>query len=323
MRKQFWAKPGLVCFRRIASLCVEGVGAVGLQLGVGSVNQRGPRTLQQGYPASNPGRRRRLSQGDSALPRPTKDNQCSSWVALGVVSLVVGIRGFPGRSHRRSDCAFPKGCTQSGLPTGQRRGPLVPASPQCMQSRSQEAPGPAPRAGGRFVTGRHPHQMLRFAPPPSGWACIRIWRWAQRAAQSGIAAAIWRRFRGSQSALGAQVRWRPPPGPRPCSSGPARTSHSPSLLLRNGEPLSPARPGPARRQGRGLFVVPGSPSHSGARSRGETAPPQSPPSAVVVSLFSECKTARLSASRHQFKVGPSGAEQLSVRHARLRGHAPS
>ncbi|KAJ1082910.1 hypothetical protein NDU88_003071 [Pleurodeles waltl] len=119
-----------------------------------------------------------------------------------------------------------------------------------------------------------------------------------------------------------RVHRRPPPGSRPRSSGRARISHSPSLLLRIGEPLGPARLGPARRQGRGLSAVPGSPSHSGVRSRGETATPQSPPSAAVVSLFSECKTARLSASRHQFKVGPSGADQLSVRHARLRGHAP-
>ncbi|KAJ1216168.1 hypothetical protein NDU88_003774 [Pleurodeles waltl] len=71
-----------------------------------------------------------------------------------------------------------------------------------MQSRSQEAPGPAPRAGGRFVTSRRPHQTFRFAPPPSGWARIRIWRWAQRASQSGIAAAIWQRFRGSRSVPG-------------------------------------------------------------------------------------------------------------------------
>ncbi|KAJ1131553.1 hypothetical protein NDU88_009888 [Pleurodeles waltl] len=212
MRKQFWAKAGLVFFRRIASLCVEGVGAVGLQLGVGPVNQRGPRTWQQGYPASNPDRRRRLSQGDSALPCPTEDNQCSSWVALGVVSLVVGIRGFPGSSHRRSDCAFPKGCTQSGLPTGQRRGA---PRPRVSSVHAVPQPGgtrPRPRAGGRFVTGRRPHQTLRFAPPPSGWARIRIWRWAQRAAQSGIAAAIWRRFRGSRSAPGvAAALERPRP----------------------------------------------------------------------------------------------------------------
>ncbi|KAJ1083310.1 hypothetical protein NDU88_003469 [Pleurodeles waltl] len=47
-----------------------------------------------------------------------------------------------------------------------------------------------------------------------------------------------------------------------------------------------------------------------------------PPSTAVVSLFSECNTARPSASRHKFVVGPSGAERLSVRHARLHGHAP-
>ncbi|KAJ1082545.1 hypothetical protein NDU88_002710 [Pleurodeles waltl] len=183
MRKQFWTNPGLVCFRRIASLCVEGVGAVGLQLGVGPVNQRGPRTWQQGYPASNPGRRRRLSQGDSALPHPTKDNQCSSWVALGVVSLVVGIQGFPGSSHRRSDCAFPKGCTQSGLPTGQRRGaprPRVssvhavpqpggtrPRPPSRRPIRHRQAPPPdAPVCTPPFRVGPHPNLALGAARCP-------------------------------------------------------------------------------------------------------------------------------------------------------------
>ncbi|KAJ1171331.1 hypothetical protein NDU88_003194 [Pleurodeles waltl] len=48
-----------------------------------------------------------------------------------------------------------------------------------------------------------------------------------------------------------------------------------------------------------------------------------PPSAAVVPLLSGHETARFSASRHQFKVGPSGAKQLSVRLARLRGHAPA
>ncbi|KAJ1118990.1 hypothetical protein NDU88_007176 [Pleurodeles waltl] len=113
--------------------------------------------------------------------------------------------------------------------------------------------------------------------PPSGWARVRLRCWAQRAAQFWVAAAIWRRFLGSGPRRGERVRRRPPPGSRPRSSGPARISRSPSLLLRIGEPLGPARLGPARRQGRSLSAVPGSPSHSGVRSRGETATPQSPP----------------------------------------------
>ncbi|KAJ1192929.1 hypothetical protein NDU88_002235 [Pleurodeles waltl] len=67
---------------------------------------------------------------------------------------------------------------------------------------------------------------------------------------------------------------------------------------------------------------PGQPQSLGCPLQGRDRNSAVPPSAAVVSLFSECKTARLSASRHQFKVGPSGADQLSVRHARLRGHAP-
>ncbi|KAJ1207889.1 hypothetical protein NDU88_003279 [Pleurodeles waltl] len=234
MRKLFWAKPGLVCFRRIASLCVEGVGAVGLQLGVGPVNQRGHRTWQQGYPASNPGGRQRLSQGDSALPRPTKDNQCSSWVALGVVSLVVGIRGFPGSSHRRSDCAFPKGCIQSVLPTGQRRGA---PRPRVSSVHAVPQPGgtrPAPRAGGRFVTGTRPHQTLRFAPPPFRVGPCPNLALGTALPNPGLRQQFGGDFVGPGPRRGAQVRWRPPPGSRPRSSGPARTSRSPSLLLRNG-----------------------------------------------------------------------------------------
>ncbi|KAJ1213502.1 hypothetical protein NDU88_001139 [Pleurodeles waltl] len=149
MRNQSWAKPGLVCFRRFALLCVEGVGVAGPQIGIGPVNQGGLRTWEQGYVAPNSGRRWRMAQGDSTLPRPTKDNQCSSRVALGVGSPVVGIRGFPGSRHWRSDCAFPRGAYPKRTP--HRAAPGGPSSPRLLvvcspAARRHQAPPPEQEA---------------------------------------------------------------------------------------------------------------------------------------------------------------------------------
>ncbi|KAJ1219079.1 hypothetical protein NDU88_006650 [Pleurodeles waltl] len=83
-----------------------------------------------------------MAQGDSTLPRLTKDNQRSSRAALGVESPVVGIRGALGFQHRRTDCASPRGAYPKRAP--HRAAPVGPPSPRCMQFRSQEAPGSAP-----------------------------------------------------------------------------------------------------------------------------------------------------------------------------------
>ncbi|KAJ1195317.1 hypothetical protein NDU88_004598 [Pleurodeles waltl] len=120
---------------------------------------------------------------------------------------------------------------------------------------------------------------------------------------------------------GARVRRRPPPGPRPHSSHPGSVGRSPAMLQHR-EPPGTARLGPARRPGRDLPAAPSSPSHSGLAPGGRDRISAVPPSTAVVPLHSGHRTARFSASRHRFKVGPSGADQLSVRHARLRGHAP-
>ncbi|KAJ1083214.1 hypothetical protein NDU88_003374 [Pleurodeles waltl] len=64
-------------------------------------------------------------------------------------------------------------------------------------------------------------------------------------------------------------------GGRP--SSPGRTSRSPSAL-RHGEPPSPARHGPARRQGRGLSPQSrAAPATREPAPGGESAPPRSPP----------------------------------------------
>ncbi|KAJ1120365.1 hypothetical protein NDU88_008535 [Pleurodeles waltl] len=138
---------------------------------------------------------------------------------------------------------------------------------------------------------------------------------------------------GPRPQLGSDPRRpRPAPGrtsPPEAAPGAAAAlkpprSRGPSpAALQHRDPSGTARPGPARRPGRGLSAAPGSPSHSGARSRGGRDRTSAvPPSTAVVPLHSGHRTARISASRHRFKVGPSGADQLSVRHARLRGHAP-
>ncbi|KAJ1185552.1 hypothetical protein NDU88_002344 [Pleurodeles waltl] len=96
----------------------------------------------------------------------------------------------------------PGGVLKADHSPGSPGRPPVPASPQRRQTCSQGAPGPTPRAGGRPVTGRRPHQPLRFAPSPSGWARVRTRHRAQRTVQSGIEALIWRQSRGSRSTPG-------------------------------------------------------------------------------------------------------------------------
>ncbi|KAJ1113504.1 hypothetical protein NDU88_001746 [Pleurodeles waltl] len=275
MRNQSWAKPGLVCFRGFALLCVGRVGAAGLQIGTGSVNQGGPHTREQRHLAPNSGRRWRMAQGDSPLPHPTKDNQRSSRAAPGVESPVVGIRGPLCIQHQRTDCASPRGAYPKRAP--HRAAPGGPQSPRCMQSRSQEAPGSAPRAGGQIATAGAPPDAPIRSPPPSGWARVRIRCRAQHTAQSGISAAIRRRPRG----------YRPSPGrtsPLEAAPGAAAALKQPwayqpltfSAPTRGASQPSASRPRPSTGP-RPLSSVPGSPSHSGARSRGRVRTSAVPP----------------------------------------------
>ncbi|KAJ1152008.1 hypothetical protein NDU88_004787 [Pleurodeles waltl] len=113
-------------------------------------------------------------------------------------------------------------------------------------------------------------------------------------------------------------RW---PGPRPHSSGPVHSCQLPPPT-RSGRPPGPARPAPDHRQGRGLPPAPGSPSPPEVRAGTATAPLRLRPLTPAAASVPECRTARSGAPRQQLGVGPSGAEQLSVRHVQLRGHAP-
>ncbi|KAJ1111023.1 hypothetical protein NDU88_008361 [Pleurodeles waltl] len=200
----------------------------------------------------------------------------------------------------------------SGLFTGQpRRAPRPRVSPLCA--------APQPGDIRLRLPSRRPTRHRQAPPPvvpvrttPSGWARIQGQRRAQRTAQT--------RGRGRNSAAthagpgphqGARARRRPPPGPQPPSSGPGHAGPSPAAL-QHGDPSGTARLGHARRPGRSLSAAPGSPSHSGARSRGgRDCTSAVPPSTAVVPLHSGHRTAHISASRHRFKVGPSGADQLS------------
>ncbi|KAJ1191275.1 hypothetical protein NDU88_000591 [Pleurodeles waltl] len=263
MRNQSWAKPGQVPFRRFASLCVGGVDAAGLQIGTGSVNQGGPRTREQRHPAPNSGSRWRMVQGDSTLPRLTRDNQRSSRAALGVESPVVGIRRPLGLQHRRTDCASPRGAYP-------KRAPRLLVECSSAARRHQVPP---------LEQGANspPDAPIRTPPPPSGWARVRIRCRVQHTAQSGISAAIRRRPRRSRPTPGRTSSSGPLPGPRPRLSSPGRTSRSPSAL-RHGEPPSPARLGPARRQARGLSPQSrAAPATREPAPGGESAPPWSPP----------------------------------------------
>ncbi|KAJ1119806.1 hypothetical protein NDU88_007991 [Pleurodeles waltl] len=181
----------------------------------------------------------------------------------------------------------PGGRTQSGLLTGQLRGaPRLRVSPLCV----------VPQSGGirLRLPSRRPIRRRQVPPadapgctPPSGWARIQGQHRALRTAQSGAAAATRRRTKWVQARTGAHES----AGGRPRG----RTQAAPVAS-------APVTRGPA----------PGGQDRTSAV----------PPSTAVVPLRSGHRTARLSASRHRFKVGPSGADPLSVRHARLRGHAP-
>ncbi|KAJ1216939.1 hypothetical protein NDU88_004537 [Pleurodeles waltl] len=236
-------------------------------------------------------------------------------------SPVVGIRGSPGSSHSHADYVFPGGCAHSCFPTGQPRGAPVPTPLQRRQSRSRRASGPAPRERGQPVTGKYfPRlfQLIIFRPggfsSASSSGCS-AWPYPGPQPQSGS------KITGPSQCQVARVHRRPTPGPRLRSSGPVCSCRSPPPP-QNGKPPGPARLGPDHQQGRGPSPAPGSPSPPGVCTRAETAPQRPRPPALVVLYVSRCRTAQSGASRIRISVGPSGAEQLSVRHVQLRGHAP-
>ncbi|KAJ1187888.1 hypothetical protein NDU88_004654 [Pleurodeles waltl] len=147
---------------------MERVGATGLQLGVRRGSERGPRSWQQGYTASNPDRQWRPAQGDSALPRPAVDNQWLSQAASDTEGFIIGIWGLPGSNHRRFGCVFPRGCIRGRFLTGQRRvapRPLVPSVSVVLRSG-----GTRPRPLGRRPS------LRRQAPTPGAPACPPLFR---------------------------------------------------------------------------------------------------------------------------------------------------
>ncbi|KAJ1218897.1 hypothetical protein NDU88_006468 [Pleurodeles waltl] len=252
MRNQSWAKPGQVCFRRFALLCVGGVDAAGLQIGTGSVDQGGPAPGNKGtWPPTLA-----VDGGWQGRFHTVPPNKGQSTL----------VSGRPGR--RESRRRHPRA---PGLPTPAHRlcvpqGGVPKAGPpssRCMQFRSQEAPGSAPRAGGQLASRcSDPH------PPPSGWARVRIRRRAQYTAQPGISAAIRRRPRGSRPAPGRTSLSGAAPGATAAPKQPR--AHQPltfSALTRGASQPRASRPRPSTGP-RPLSSVPGSPSHSGARSRG-------------------------------------------------------
>ncbi|KAJ1117517.1 hypothetical protein NDU88_005716 [Pleurodeles waltl] len=201
------------------------------------------------------------------------------------------------------------------------RGAPVPAPLQRRQSHSRRASGPAPRDRGRPVTGKYfPRLFQLIIFRPGGFSSASspgrsAWPYPGPQPQSGS------KIAGPNQCRAARVRRRPTPGPRPRSSDPVCSCRSPPPP-QNGKPSGPARPGPDYQQGRGPSPAPGSPSPPGVCTGAETAPQRPRPPALVVLYVSRCRTARSGASRLRISIGPSGAEQLSVRHVQLRGHAP-
>ncbi|KAJ1213612.1 hypothetical protein NDU88_001245 [Pleurodeles waltl] len=173
------------------------------------------------------------------------------------------INGYPG---------LPRTQRVSSLASGGSRAAITDASVSC----GREAPGPAPRVGGRLFAGRRPHPALRFAPSLQGGPVTGFGAGRCAPPGSGPRPQSADNFPGLGPRRGARVLWGPPLGQRPCASGPARDSRSPTPLLRLGEPPGSARSGPTYRQGRSLLAAPSSSSRPCARSGGETATPLSP-----------------------------------------------
>ncbi|KAJ1218282.1 hypothetical protein NDU88_005865 [Pleurodeles waltl] len=200
--------------------------------------------------------------------------------------------------------------------------PLVPLSPHRPCPRSREAPGPASRVEGRLHSVRRPHSALGSAPHTSGRARAQPPRPARHAARPRTAAAVRQQAPGHDPRRATRIRRGPPLGQRPLASGPTRNRRSPppshrasgtSIQRGAAPPVSQAAAAPQSRSAPGTQAL-----TPGAKPRRH----RLPTSSAVVTLHFERDTARPSASRHTFEVGPSGAERLSVRHAQLRGHAP-
>ncbi|KAJ1116538.1 hypothetical protein NDU88_004748 [Pleurodeles waltl] len=170
----------------------------------------------------------------------------------------------------------PGGVLKADHSPGSPGGPSVPASPQRRQTCSQGAPGPAPRAGGRPVTGRRPHQPLRFAPSPSGWARVRTRHRAQRTVQSGVAALIWWRSCGSRSTPGHPSPSEAAPG---VAAVPKRTRpHQPltvSAPKRGASQSGASRP--CSPTGPRALVSPGQPQSLGSLHQGRDRTSAVPP----------------------------------------------
>ncbi|KAJ1174809.1 hypothetical protein NDU88_000100 [Pleurodeles waltl] len=218
------------------------------------------------------------------------------------------IKRPPGSSHGYSGYVFLGGvCTQ----LSPRRASPGGSPRPCSRSAGGHAAGrhqaPPPRERGRPATGRYFPQLLWLAVNPGGFSPAAPARWQNRGSHPA---------QGSPSPPGARAgaattfqRSRPPaPVVAPASERETARSGLPGLRL----PAGPRAP-----------TSTGQPESSGSPRRGCNRSSAARPLALVVVSVSKCRTARSGASRLQISVGPSGAEQLSVRHVQLRGHAPN
>ncbi|KAJ1153980.1 hypothetical protein NDU88_006738 [Pleurodeles waltl] len=215
----------------------------------------------------------------------------------------------------------------SGGAPGQRPPALQSYGPQ----GAQEKRAPYQSSSGRLLspcllTVRAPAAGKHQAPPP-GWEADFTpsgvpTRHSDLPLTPWTAAAVRQQAPRHDPRWATRIRRGPPPGQRPLASGPTRNRRSPPLSHRASgtsiqrgaaPPVSQAAAAPQSRSAPGTQAL-----TPGAKPRRH----RLPTSSAVVTLHFERDTARPSASRHTFEVGPSGAERLSVRHAQLRGHAP-
>ncbi|KAJ1123017.1 hypothetical protein NDU88_001490 [Pleurodeles waltl] len=206
--------------------------------------------------------------------------------------------GVPGQQPQPLRLCVPLGVCQQRVP---RR--ATPEDPPSSRRRSAGSP----------AAGRHQ------APPPEREAGSSPPR-AQRVVLPGTAASVRQRDRGSQLVPGR-------PSPPEADTGAAAVPKRSRLFLplaASASKWETARSGvfgPRSPTGLRALASSGQPESLGSLHRGRDRAPAASP-ALVVPHFFRCRTARSGASRLRVSVGPSGAEQLSVRHAPLRGHAP-
>ncbi|KAJ1138350.1 hypothetical protein NDU88_004737 [Pleurodeles waltl] len=172
-----------------------------------------------------------------------------------------------------------RGCAHSCLLAGQPRG-----VPRAHAAVAQAAPQPA---------GTRTPPEREAGPPPGGiFACCGCLQLVPVAfllrLHPGPRPPSAGKIAGPTRRRATRVRRGPAPGPRPHSSGPARSCR-PLPPTWSGRPPGPARPASDQQQGRGLLPAPGSPNPLEVRAGAAIAPPRPRPLTPAAATYLRLK----------------------------------